>query len=66
MVENVSTHLQDHENRSVEVANGAELQIGCSVIKLVLPERATDPANRKTSPSDAPLIVNIADGPSVS
>ncbi len=50
MVENVSTHLQDQENRQVELANGAELQVGCSVIKLVLPERAeTKPMERESA-----------------
>lgn len=49
MVDNVSTHLQDQENKQVEVANGAELQIGCSVLKLVLPEKAeTKPMERES------------------
>lgn len=58
MVENVSTHLQDQENRQVEVANGAELQVGCSVIKLVLPEKAeTKPMERESSAHDSQFSI---------
>lgn len=49
MVDSVSTHLQDQEDRQVDVASGAELQVGCSVIKLVLPEREeTRPIERQS------------------
>lgn len=52
MVDNVSTHLQEQENRIVEVSHGAELQIGTSVIKLVLPEKAdTAPMQQRRASS---------------
>lgn len=38
MVNNVSTHLQQQDLRQVEIVSGSELQIGCSVIKLHMPE----------------------------
>ena len=38
MVNNISTHLQQQEVQQVELVDGAELQIGCSVIKLTMPE----------------------------
>ena len=54
MVENVSTHLQDQENRTVEVASGTELQVGCSVLKLVLPERNEGSAvERESRPGES-------------
>lgn len=60
MVDNVSTHLQDQENRTVEVTTGAELQIGCSVVKLVLPEHDAQRAlARDTVPNDD-LAVTVA------
>lgn len=42
MVNNVSTHLTDTNRESkAKVGHGAELQLGCSVIKLILPENIT-------------------------
>ncbi len=43
MVNNVSTHLQQEDGRQVDVVHGAELQIGCSVIKIGIPEERVEP-----------------------
>jgi 3',5'-cyclic-nucleotide phosphodiesterase len=42
MVNNVSTHLTDQtQETTTRVGHGAELQLGCSVIKLILPENVS-------------------------
>lgn len=58
MVNNVSTHLQQQDGQQVEVVNGAELQIGCSVLKLDMPEHAdTRPVERSSAVDDANITV---------
>jgi len=63
MVNNVSTHLQEQDGQQVEVATGAELQIGCSVLKLDLPERAdTKPVEQAAAVDDANITVTHETG----
>ena len=53
MIDNVSTHLQNDAEKKVEVPTGAELQVGCSVIKLVMPETTeTAPMRRDSRPGN--------------
>jgi 3',5'-cyclic-nucleotide phosphodiesterase len=58
MVDSVSTHLHEQENRQVELGNGAELQIGCSVLKLSMPERADTRPGQENSEVEESIAVS--------
>ncbi len=59
MVNNVSTHLTDQELESAaKVGHGAELQLGCSVIKLILPENVTS-ANNMRAETERNIAINL-------
>ncbi len=53
MVNNVSTHLHEQDGGQVDIDNGAELQIGCSVLKLSIPEREETKPSQTRRGSDS-------------